>query len=104
MYAGTNLFLHGINPVLAMILYMFLQTDNYMTVKKNIWGITTTIIYGTLYAIMVVFVGVQKGGWVDFYHFNIGGFWYITFIVMQGIAFGVAVLLSAVHNKRQKRI
>lgn len=103
MYAGTNLFMHGINPVFAIIIYMFLQTDNYMTVKKNVSGIITTMVYGIIYMVMVVFIGWTKGGWYDFYHFNIGGFWYITFIVMQGIAFGVSVLLSTVHNKMLKR-
>lgn len=103
MYSGTNIFMHGLNPLVAMILYMFLQTDNRMTFKNNIFGIVTTIIYGTVYAIMVIFVGVQNGGWYDFYHFNIGGLWYVTYIVMQGVALGVSVLLSTVHNKMLKR-
>ncbi|MCQ2512394.1 MAG: hypothetical protein MJ092_03300 [Lachnospiraceae bacterium] len=103
MYAGTNLFMHALNPIAAIILYMFLQTDNRMTLKNNIFGIITTIVYGTVYAVMVIFIGARNGGWYDFYHFNIGGFWYISYIVMQGVALGVSVLLSIVHNKMLKR-
>ena len=42
---------------------------------------------------MVVIVGAEKGGWVDFYHFNLNGMWYVAMAAVFAGAALIAVVL-----------
>ena len=47
---------------------------------------------------MVVFIGASRGGWVDFYGFNIGGKWYLSFAVMLIATLLLSFGLRLWHN------
>jgi len=55
-----------------------------------------------LYVTMVIFIGEKNGGWYDFYGFNIGGFWYLSCMVIILATLGLAALLRIIHNKNIK--
>ena len=70
-----------------------------ITWKQSPAAIITTMIYGILYFIMVVLIGKENGGWNDHYMFNANGTWYLSFIVMQILAYLIGLGLRAVHNR-----
>ena len=43
-------------------------------------GLSTVILYGIVYLVMVVALGPLNGGWEDFYGFNRGGYWPIALL------------------------
>ena len=57
------------------------------------------VIDGIVYVTMVVCRGEKNGGWTDFYSFNIGGFWYLSCVVIILATLGLAAVLRLVHNK-----
>ena len=40
--------------------------------------------------------------WEDFYGFNIGGLWYVSYVVLPAVTYVFARLLRALHNKFDK--
>lgn len=83
MFGGVNLYLHAICPILSdlsLILFEYRSSER----KKGdfLYGAIPAFIYATVYLIMVVFVK----GWPDFYGFNIGGFWFVSYPAIIGIA------------------
>lgn len=98
MYAGVTFDLHLTCPLLCIISFCFLERGIVLSKKQTLWGIVPTLVYGTVYLILVVFVKA----WPDFYGFNIGGFWYISYIVLPAVTYIFALGLRALHNKAEK--
>ncbi|MBP5242483.1 MAG: hypothetical protein J6Z36_02190 [Clostridia bacterium] len=78
LFGNNNLFLHLITPVLAIITLLFFErTENFEF--KNTWlGLIPTVLYSILYVVMVVIIGEENGGWMDFYGFTFGGNLWVT--------------------------
>ncbi|MDO4815837.1 MAG: hypothetical protein Q4A83_04440 [Bacillota bacterium] len=98
MFTGVTLELHLICPLLAIISFCFFERGIVLSKKQMLWGLVPTIVYGTVYLIMVVFT--EK--WPDFYGFNMGGFWYISYIALPAVTCVFALALRALHNKSEK--
>lgn len=84
MYIGSDLYLHLICPLLALISCIILAPD-YVAVLPfyiTLLGIIPTVIYGLVYITLVLLIGPDRGGWEDFYTFNRGGKWYISATLM----------------------
>ncbi|MCQ2354608.1 MAG: hypothetical protein MJ102_05820 [Clostridia bacterium] len=94
MYSGVCFELHLICPLLAIISFCFFERGLFITKKRLLWVLLPTFIYGTVYLINVVFIQT----WKDFYGFNIGGFWYISYFVIHIVTFLIALVLRSVHN------
>ena len=62
------------------------------------------LIYGIVYLTMVVFIGENNGGWIDFYHFNIGGFWYISFLAVLAVTLLIASAERLIYNKLSRKL
>lgn len=83
MFAGWNLWLHLLGPLLAIISFIWLETEGAFPERKHlIWSVLPVIVYGIVYLVMTVLIGRDRGGWPDFYGFNIGGRWYVSFLLM----------------------
>ncbi len=98
MFAGICLELHLICPLLAIISFCFLERGMQITKKRLLWTLAPTFVYGTVYLVNVVFLKT----WPDFYGFNIGGFWYISYCVLPIVTYLFALCLRALHNKADK--
>ena len=98
MFAGVCLPLHLICPLLCIVSFCFLERGLTLSKKQTWYGIIPTVIYGTVYLIAVVFVQC----WDDFYGFNIGGMWYVSYVVLPAVTYLFARLLRALHNKYEK--
>ena len=104
MYVGNNLLLHLICPVLCVLSFI---CDTYAG-KKLSFAFTPlsavpTAIYAVVYYIMVMVIGRDNGGWGDFYGFNIGGRWYVSFAGMIVFAYGLGALLWLLHRQTEKK-
>lgn len=98
IYSGTNFFLHLLSPVSAIVLFMFFCVNYRISLRCTLLCIIPTFIYASVYFVMVVLIGLEKGGWADFYMFNAGGRWYISFPVMLLVTYLIGLGLRVVHN------
>lgn len=98
LLTGANLPLHLLCPLLAMISFCFFERGLFVTKTRLLLGILPSVIYGTVYLINVIFLKT----WEDFYFFNVGGFWYLTYLIFPALTYLLALGLRALHNKFDK--
>ncbi|MBR6007021.1 MAG: hypothetical protein IK064_05275 [Clostridia bacterium] len=98
MLEGCSLYMHLINPVAAMLSFMFADFGGRLGPMSLVYALIPVVIYGAVYFIMVVGIGKEKGGWEDFYGFNKGGRWYVSAPLVLGMSFVIAFLIRLVHN------
>ncbi len=99
VFGGTSVYMHFAGPIIAFVSFCFLENIHRISKKMFIPAVVPTFIYGIVYVIMVVFIGSENGGWIDFYGFNTGGFWYISFPAINLLSLGLAAVLRLIHNK-----
>ena len=80
MLSGSNLYLHLIGPVLAILSYAFLEKKP-ITIGTAMIGLLPMIVYGVVYLYKVIIAAEDKR-WEDFYGFNKGGKWPVMFAAM----------------------
>lgn len=94
LYGGRNLCLHALCPLAAMGSWAFAERGAPLPFGWVLTGLIPTAVYGAVYLWMVV---VRKK-WKDFYHFNVGGLWYVTVFVMLLLSFGIGAGLWALRG------
>ncbi len=99
---GTAFYMHLAGPMAALISFVFLETDSKIKFPETLLALLPSVLYGAVYLTEVVLIGEQNGGWMDFYTFNRGGYWFITMPVILGVTFLIAVLTRLAHNKFTK--
>lgn len=99
VFGGTSVYMHFAGPLLGIISFCFIERLHFLEKKLLIPAVIPTAIYGVVYVTMVVFIGEKNGGWYDFYGFNLGGFWYLSCVVIILVSLGLGALLRLVHNK-----
>lgn len=104
MFANSNIFLHTINPIIAILLFTVFNSDHHIKFRKTILAISPIIIYGIIYVIMVFIIGEENGGWDDHYMTNIVFPWPISLLIFSAISFGVCALLRVCHNKTHQLV
>ena len=95
MFSGVCLFLHLLCPLLAILSFCFLERGLFITKRRLLWVLVPTVLYGTVYLVQVVF----REAWSDFYGFNLGGSWYISYPVLPAVTYLFALCLRALHNR-----
>ena len=98
MFVGHNFWLHGANPVLAIVTFMMLLRG-HVRFRETLWCLVPVLVYGAVYLVMVVIIGWEAGGWPDFYAFNIGGRWYVSFIAVGLLTFLLAAIERIPHRR-----
>ena len=93
LYEGWNFCLHALCPLAAMGSWVFLERSGPLPFAWVLLGLAPTLVYGTVYCRMVI----VKKKWKDFYHFNVGGLWYLSFAVMGLLSFGIGAGLWALR-------
>ena len=99
LISGANLPLHLLCPLLAMISFCFFERGLFVTKTRLLLGIVPSVLYGTVYLINVIFLQT----WEDFYYFNVGGFWYLTYLLFPALTYLLALGIRALHNKFDKQ-
>ena len=103
MLTGTNLLLHTIVPISTIILFLFINTYHTVKFKATLYTLIPILIYAINYLILAIFIGKDNGGWRDHYHFNEFIPWYYVCVAIFALAFGLANLIRAIHNRMHKR-
>ena len=106
LFLGNHIYMHVLNPILAIISFVFLENSHKIKFKKSLLGLLPVGIYAILYTTMVVFIGEANGGWPDFYNFTFGGHnWVIPFSIigMLLMAFIISIIISRWHNYNCKK-
>lgn len=101
MISGSCFFLHLITPLLAIFACTVFEADGKMSLREMLSGLIPTVVYGTVYVVMVLVLGKANGGWEDFYSFNSGileNKWYLSIVIMLFGTFLISLALRAIHN------
>lgn len=102
MFYGNAFYLHLIGPLLALGSLFFLEKgERPITLKETLYCLAPIFVYACVYLTMVVIVGWENGGWFDFYGFNRGGRWYLSFVLMLIAGWALCMLLRWVYNRVQ---
>ena len=107
MFEGPCLFMHLTTPIIAIIAFCVFEAGNSFSIKQALVGVIPTVIYGAVYAVMVLVVGKENGGWTDFYGFNsnaLEGKWYISIIAMPVFTYIFSIALRAFHAAVTKKV
>ena len=99
MLTGPMFFLHFLDPILAVIAYIFFLDGQKATLKDRLFSLIPPALYAVPYAICVAIIRVIP----DFYGLTFGGKYYLTSIVVAVfglIVFGISSLLSYCHNRQ----
>lgn len=99
VFGGTSIYMHFLGPIIAFLSFCFFENDEALSIKHSLFGMIPTALYGAWYCTEVVFITIENGGWADFYGFNQGGYWYISYPIIIAVSFGLCMLIRAVHNK-----
>ena len=102
VFGGTSIYMHFFGPLLGMTSFCFTENAHRISKKALIPALIPTVIYAIVYLTMVVFIGEANGGWIDFYGFNMGGFWYLSSAAIILVTLGLAALLRLLHNRFSK--
>lgn len=82
MYAGSDFYYHLLIPLASTLTYAFLEPAGKIPFYFTFLGLIPVVIYGIIYAVQTIFIGLDKGGWRDFYHFNDHGQWILSLTIM----------------------
>lgn len=97
-FKGNAFVLHFSTPVLALIVYIFGNSD-YLLPKKGVpVGIISVVIYSIVYLILVVILEV----WRDWYGFTFGGHKEVTPIVMLCMYLFAALMSFLIWKAKAK--
>lgn len=103
MIKETNIFLHTINPITAILLFTIVNDDHHLKIKTTFLALSPVFLYTIVYIVFVFIIDEKHGGWSDHYKFNQILPWPITMIIMYSLSFGVATLLRIIHNYVHKK-
>ncbi len=93
---GADLFLHLIVPLLALISFCVYEKRG-MGFGMSLLGMLPVVLYGPWYLYKVIYAPEGKR-WDDFYGFNKGGRWPISFTMMFVGTFMICLGMMALQN------
>ena len=107
-FGEYNLYLHVICPVMVITSFFPVEAGFPYTKKDAVLAAVPTFLYEVIYALEVVVIGQENGGWVDMYYLNT----YLPFTVSAvgvtllalGITFLIRLLYNGLTRKRRERM
>lgn len=103
MATRSNLLLHTITPVAAIVLFLFINIYHNIKFRTTLYAMIPVVLYAAAYLVLAIAVGEEQGGWRDHYHFEELMPWYWVLAVILLVSFGLANLLKWVHNRMHRR-
>ncbi len=95
LLSGADLFLHIVCPVLALVSFLCFETAA-MPAWTIAVGVSPVVLYAVLYCYKVVYAREDRR-WPDFYGFNAGGKWPLSYAAMIAASGLIALILWAVR-------
>lgn len=103
LFTGSNLFLHTIVPIAAIVTFLFINSYHTVKFRVAILSLTPVTAYAVIYLVSAIFIGEDNGGWRDHYHFEELMPWYYVAVLILLLTFGISNLLRIVHNCMHRR-
>ncbi len=91
-----NFFMHFLTPVLAIVSFSVFENRS-MDFGTALLGVLPVVFYGSWYLYKAIFAPEGKR-WEDFYGFNKGGKWPVSFAAMLLGTFLISMSLMALQN------
>ena len=101
---GTNCHMHLVAPMMSLCSFLFCEKCKKITLAESLLGLLPTSIYAAVYFVMVVAIGADNGGWIDFYTFNQGGRWFPVLVVIMAATFGISMLVRLPFNRQRSLV
>jgi hypothetical protein len=99
MIEGSNLFLHTLVPIMAIVSFLFVNAYHTVKFKATFLATAPVFVYAMVYLVSAIFIGEENGGWRDHYRFEDLMPWYYILVIMLLFSFGIASLLRFIHNR-----
>jgi hypothetical protein len=96
LLTGPDLFMHLLTPLLALISFCGPERRG-MSFGTALLGMLPVLLYGPLYLYKIRFAPEGRG-WDDFYGFNKGGRWPLSFALMVAGTFLICMGIMALQN------
>ena len=103
MISRSNIFMHTLIPIMAVILFTFVNSDHNVRFAKTFLSLSPLFVYAAVYYVMAIAIGEEREGWREVYGLNAFIPWPVTYFVMFLFSFGVSTLLRVLHNARHAR-
>ena len=103
LLSGSNLFMHTLIPISAIVLFLFINPYHTVKLKTALLALLPVIAYAVTYFISAIAVGEENGGWRDHYHFQELMPWYYTAAIILALTFIISISLMAIHNRNHRR-
>ncbi len=103
IFTGSRFFLHGLNPILAIVVFCFVVKDLHLRFGATFLSLIPVFIYACIYYTLVEVVGEENGGWNDFYGFLTRVPPWLSLSAFMPITFGIATGLRVLHNRACRR-
>ena len=101
MLWNNNFLLHTLGPILAIAVFLIINSDHRIGFRKTFLAIAPVAVYGLIYIIMVFVIGEDAGGWRDHYEVSTVTDYVpvpVAYLIMLVLSFGLATVLRLVHN------
>lgn len=95
---GMNFWLHLVCPIMALILFLSVESDFRFSFFDSIVCLAPFFLYAAIYMGSVVMVGEEHGGWQDLYHLTDQLPPSFAASAMCAFALGVALLIGFLYN------
>lgn len=96
MLGGTDVFWHLIDPLLSILSFSIWERRG-MSFGFALLGVLPVALYGVMYLYRIIYAPEERR-WEDFYGFNGGGHWKISFTAMMIGAFLISMGLMGLQN------
>ena len=106
MFAGVNLWLHLVFPVIGIVEFVFLDTQRGLAFKETLFGVVPVLLYGIFYVGNILINGVGVRPYTnDWYGFTMWGVQYmpVVLLVMVLATWLFAIVLRAGNAAVRKR-
>ncbi len=91
-----NFFLHLLTPLMALASFCVFEKRG-MSLGTALWGMAPVAFYGPLYLYKILYAPEGKR-WEDFYGFNAGGKWPVSYAAMVAGAFLICMGIMGLQN------
>ena len=97
-FGGYNFSLHVICPLLILTAYFLVEANHRITVRNTLLGMIPIYLYAAIYFYNVFLMK----RWEDFYHFGSWIPYYVSLVLMLGLAYLVASLIRIMNNRKNE--
>lgn len=101
---GTNCHMHLVAPMMSLFSFQLCERSSKLSLRESLLGLLPTAVYATVYYVMVVAIGADNGGWIDFYTFNQDNRWFPVLILMMAATLAICMLVGFPFNVKRRMV